>query len=155
MKPDINRPSTAVLRVPKGKFRSETGSQTNISPSNIMLEYIEIPVTVMGCYEHSLVYPAINGRIDVGCQAASSNMFSIQVCVVFPLSVIIDLVQLDHIDKTLGPRTIEIFIPSLMQLQTLAVKFFLNDKLASLHLFDRVLDLTCGALAKHGRKGTE
>jgi hypothetical protein len=34
---DWNVPKAAVFRVPKGRFLPETGSQTSISPSNIML----------------------------------------------------------------------------------------------------------------------
>jgi hypothetical protein len=33
----MNEPKAAVFRVPKGRLRSETGSQTNISPSKMML----------------------------------------------------------------------------------------------------------------------
>lgn len=35
--PDKNIPSAAVLSVPKGRYLPDTGSQTSISPSNIML----------------------------------------------------------------------------------------------------------------------
>jgi hypothetical protein len=34
----VYKPSAAVLSVPKGKFRSETGSHTSISPSRMMLK---------------------------------------------------------------------------------------------------------------------
>ena len=37
-----NLPRAAVFKVPNGKSRSETGSQTNISPSRMMLKHNEM-----------------------------------------------------------------------------------------------------------------
>ncbi len=43
---ELEVPRAAVLSVPKGKFLSETGSQTSISPSRIMLQKVMTPFRV-------------------------------------------------------------------------------------------------------------
>jgi hypothetical protein len=53
------------------------------------------------------------------------------------------------------PRTVKIFIASLVQLHTLPIKFLLDDKLATTHLFDGVFDLLSGSFAKHGCESAE
>ena len=73
---DKNIPSAAVLSVPKGRFLPETGSQTSISPSSIMLKNCSFCCPIKkkrGKPLNSLV----EGRVDVWCEAASPNVTTV------------------------------------------------------------------------------
>jgi hypothetical protein len=72
----LNSPKAAVFKVPNGRLRSETGSQTNISPSRIMLLASNERRTIERNY-NSLVNPCIESLVNKGGQTPTSNMLPI------------------------------------------------------------------------------
>jgi hypothetical protein len=73
---NLNSPKAAVFKCPNGRLRSETGSQTNISPSSIMLLASSERRTIERNY-NSLVNPCIESLVNKGGQTPTSNMLPI------------------------------------------------------------------------------
>lgn len=73
-------PRAAVLRVPKGRFRSETGSQTSISPSRIMLRHMRWRNSTT--VNHALNHAAVKSIRDVRREAACAYVLPIKVRVI-------------------------------------------------------------------------
>ncbi len=75
-------PSAAVFNLPKGKFRSETGSQTSISPSRIILRANISRIKHMALTVHLLVDARIKRIVDKRCQTTRTNVLPVKVRVI-------------------------------------------------------------------------
>jgi hypothetical protein len=82
---DKNIPSAAVLSVPKGRFLPDTGSQTSISPSSIMLGDCSFRGTTEK-KQREPINSLVEGCIDVWRKAANPNMAPVQIAVVLSFS---------------------------------------------------------------------
>lgn len=77
-------PRAAVFKVPKGRFRSDTGSHTNISPSNMILGINEYFV-ICSC-THVLLHSFVKCGVDVRGQTTLPDVLSIKARVILSFS---------------------------------------------------------------------
>ncbi len=84
-----NIPKAAVFRVPKGRLRSDTGSQTSISPSKMMLYRMCVNGGALKKVTEIiiLVDTRIESLSNVLRQAACPTIFPIKICVILPFPV--------------------------------------------------------------------
>ena len=89
MKFQMSIPRAAVFNVPNGRFRSEAGSYTSISPSRMILESdkLNIGYNIDMMMASILFDPLIERSGNEWSQTSCSNVTSVEVGVVFAFPI--------------------------------------------------------------------
>jgi hypothetical protein len=102
-------PRAAVFRCPNGMLRSDTGSQTSISPSRTILKK-SWKLRKRRCRCNLLVDSLVEAFGDVRSQASDADMLPIQIRIIFPLPKTAYVREASHEDSGNIPGAIKVFI---------------------------------------------